>query len=47
MKRQVLANVSEALRNMKYSLDNYKARNNHNKIIYLRNCITTGRAKKK
>lgn len=44
MKRQVLANVSEALRNMKYSLDNYKASNNHNKIIYLRNCITTGRS---
>lgn len=44
MTKQTLSNASEAIRNMKFSLDNYKQSNNHNKIIHLRNFITTGRS---
>lgn len=44
MKDTILDRTSEALRNMQFSLINYRKSNDENKIIYLRNFITTGRS---
>lgn len=44
MKAKILERAHEALRNMQFSLTSYKATNDENKIIYLRNFITTGRS---
>ena len=44
MKNIIFERAGEALRNMQFSLTNYKKSNDENKIIYLRNFITTGRS---
>lgn len=41
---EILNRAQEALRNMQFSLTNYKKSNDENKILYLRNLITTGRS---
>lgn len=41
---EILNRAHEALRNMQFSLTNYKKTNDENKILYLKNFITTGRS---
>lgn len=43
VKEETIKNIFEALRNLKFSLDGYENNHDHNKIIYLRNFITTAR----
>lgn len=44
MKTEIFHRTNEALRNMQFSLKNYKEANDQNKILHLKNFITSGRS---
>lgn len=44
MKTEIFHRINEALRNMHFSLKNYKEANDQNKILHLKNFITSGRS---
>jgi len=44
MKTEIFYRINETLRNMHFSLKNYKEANDQNKILHLKNFITSGRS---